>query len=108
MRQGWFTQSAALNIVERAVTGRNLKWQSPVLRSCLENVTIHTDSVGNRVMHNGKSRDRIDLAVTLWMALAASAGKSNTSIYATDERPDDCCSYELISSRKAGATLPLQ
>ncbi|KIZ41433.1 MULTISPECIES: terminase TerL endonuclease subunit [Rhodopseudomonas] len=89
MRQGWVTQSPALNIVERAVIGRNLKWNSPVLRWCVENVAIHTDSAGNRVMHKGKSRDRIDLAVTLWMALVrASAGDSNVSIYSTDERPD--------------------
>lgn len=88
MRQGWFTQSPALNIVERAIIGRNLKWQSPVLRWCMENVAIHTDSAGNRVMHKGKSRDRIDLAVTLWMALARANAGESVSIYSTDKRPD--------------------
>jgi hypothetical protein len=34
-------------------------------------------------------QSRIDLAVTLWMALArAAAGDSGISIYSTDERPD--------------------
>jgi phage terminase large subunit-like protein len=89
MRQGWLTQSPALNVVERAVMGRNLKWDSPVLRWCVENVAIHTDSAGNRVMHKGKSRERIDLAVTLWMALSrAAAGDPNASIYSTNARRD--------------------
>ncbi len=79
----------AVPIGERAEIGRRLKWQSPVLRWCVENVAIHTDSAGNRVMHKGKSRERIDLAVALWMAVArAAAGESNVSIYSTDERPE--------------------
>jgi phage terminase large subunit-like protein len=77
MRQGWVTQSPALNLLEAAIIGRKLKWDSPVLRWCVQNVAIHTDSAGNRTMHKGKSKDRIDLAVTLWMALArASANET--------------------------------
>lgn len=89
MRQGWVTQSPALNVLERAIIAGRLKWASPLLRWCLENVAIHTDSAGNRTMHKGKSRDRIDLAVTLWMALSrAAASESGVSIYSTDQRPE--------------------
>ncbi len=93
MRQGWVTQSPALNVLERAIMAEKLRWQSPILRWCLENVAIHTDSSGNRTMHKGKSRDRIDLAVTLWMALSrAAAGESGLSIYGTGTagRPAIC------------------
>lgn len=81
MRQGWVTQSPALNVVEHAVISRKMKWESPVLRWCMENVAIHTDSAGNRVMHKGKSRERIDLAVTLWMALSRAAANEQQSVY---------------------------
>ncbi|WP_320109630.1 terminase TerL endonuclease subunit [Rhodopseudomonas sp. P2A-2r] len=89
MQQGWKTQSPALNDLERAITGRRLKWDSPILRWCMENVAIHTDTAGNRLMHKGKSKDRIDLAVALWMAISrASAGDAGVSIYSSDARPD--------------------
>lgn len=85
MRQGWVTQSPALNILERAILSRKLRWASPVLRWCLENVVIHTDSAGNRTMHKGRSRDRIDLAVALWMAVSrAEAREPNPSFYSSD------------------------
>ncbi|MAW86503.1 MAG: terminase [Phyllobacteriaceae bacterium] len=85
MRQGWFTQSPALNTLERAILAGRLRWESPVLRWCMENVAIHTDTAGNRTMHKGKSKDRIDLAVCLWMAMArASAGDEGLSFYASE------------------------
>ena len=84
MRQGWFTQSPALNVLERAIISRKLRWSSPVLRWCLENVAIHTDTAGNRTMHKGKSRDKIDLAVCAWMAVSrAAAGDTSTNFYAS-------------------------
>lgn len=64
------------------------------LRAALALRTHEAGAVGqhppiNRVMHKGKSRDRIDLAATLWMALSrASTGITTGSIYATRERPD--------------------
>lgn len=71
MRQGCLTQSPALNVLDRAIVGRKLKWNSPALPWCLETVSIHTDSAGNnRTMHKGRSRDRIDAAVALWMAVS--------------------------------------
>jgi phage terminase large subunit-like protein len=83
MRQGWVTQSPALNELERAIIGRNFRHGGhPVLRWCFSNVAIHTDSAGNRVMHKGKSTDRIDGAVATWMAVSrAAAGENHTSLY---------------------------
>lgn len=84
MRQGWITQSPALNELERAIIGRNFRHGGhPVLRWCFSNVAIHTDSAGNRVMHKSKSTGRIDGAVATWMALARAAAAENAiSIYA--------------------------
>lgn len=74
MRQGWVTQSPALNELERAIVGRNFQHGAhPVLRWCFSNIAVHTDSAGNRTMHKGKSTDRIDGAVATWMALSRAA-----------------------------------
>lgn len=83
MRQGWFTQSPALNILERAIVSEKFQHGgNPVLRWCFSNVAIHTDSAGNRTMHKGKSTDRIDGAVATWMAVSrAAAGDGARSIY---------------------------
>ncbi|MBH0239121.1 terminase large subunit [Methylobrevis albus] len=80
MRQGWFTQSPALSTLERAIISGRLYWDSPALRWCVENVAIHTDSAGNRVMHKGRSRDRIDLAVALWMAVSRASQGAAVSV----------------------------
>lgn len=78
MRQGWVTQSPALNTLERAIVGGKFRHGGhPVLRWNFSNIAIHTDSAGNRTMHKGKSRDRIDGASATWMAVArAAAGES--------------------------------
>ncbi|MBN8977858.1 MAG: terminase large subunit [Rhizobiales bacterium] len=79
IRQGWVTQSPALNTLERAIVGGNFKHGGhPVLRWNFSNVAIHTDSAGNRVMHKGKSTDRIDGAAASWMAVSrAAAGEAH-------------------------------
>jgi phage terminase large subunit-like protein len=90
LQQGWVTQSPALNVVERAIVSRRFRHGGhPVLRWCFENVVIHTDSAGNRVMHKGKSRGRIDGAAATWMAVSrAAAGDTNATIYSNvEERP---------------------
>lgn len=83
IRQGWVTQSPALNELERAIVGRKFQHGGhPVLRWCFSNVAVHTDSAGNRTMHKGKSTDRIDGAVATWMALSrAAVGESHLSFY---------------------------
>lgn len=89
VRQGWVTQSPALNTLEAAIIGGKFRHGGhPVLRWCISNVSIHTDSAGNRTMHKGKSTDRIDGAVATWMAVSrAAAGESNVSIY--DRMPEE-------------------
>jgi phage terminase large subunit-like protein len=83
LRQGWVTQSPALNELERAIIGRNFQHGGhPVLRWCFSNVAIHKDGAGNRTMHKGKSTDRIDGAVASWMAVSrAATGEDQRSFY---------------------------
>lgn len=86
MRQGYVTQSPALAVLEGAIYSRRVKWDSPVLRWCMDNVKITTDPAGNRKMDKGRSRDRIDLAVCLWMAVArADAGDMGDSWWNSEE-----------------------
>lgn len=87
LQQGWVTQSPALNVLERAIIQRKFRHAGhPVLRWCFENVAIHTDTNGNRTMHKGKSRGRIDGASAAWMAVSrALAGELGVSIY---DRPE--------------------
>ena len=87
MRQGWVTMAPAVRELERAIVGRRFRHAGhPVLRWCMDNVVIHTDSAGNRMMHKGKSRDRIDLAVAAAMAVGrASMGDMGASIFDGDD-----------------------
>lgn len=90
LRQGWITQSPALNELERVIlAGRFLHGGHPVLRWCFDNVAIHTDSAGNRTMHKGKSTDRIDGAVASWMAVSRAVAGEVRSIYETDRWSED-------------------
>jgi len=80
MRQGWVTQSPALNELERVIVGGTFRHGAhPLLRWCFSNVAIHTDSAGNRTMHKGKSTGRIDGAVATWMAVSRAAANDNSS-----------------------------
>ncbi|MEQ8326535.1 MAG: terminase large subunit [Parvibaculaceae bacterium] len=82
MRQGWVTQSPALNELERVIVGKRFRHGGhPVLRWNFSNIAIHTDSAGNRTMHKGKSTGRIDGAVATWMAVSRAAANDNNSIY---------------------------
>lgn len=90
LRQGWVTQSPALNELERVILAEHLIHAGhPALRWCFDNVTINTDSAGNRTMHKGKSRDRIDGAVATWMAVSRAAAAEQTSIYDSERFNDD-------------------
>lgn len=82
IRQGWVTQSPALNELERVILAEQLVHAGhPVLRWNFMNVAIHTDSAGNRVMHRGKSKDKIDGAAATWMAVSRATAVQQTSIY---------------------------
>jgi phage terminase large subunit-like protein len=90
LQQGWKTQSPALEILGRAVTARKLRHGGhPVLRWNFDNVSIHTDSAGNRTMHKGQSRDRIDGAVATWMAVKLAATPSPDEPESFWETADD-------------------
>jgi len=91
IRQSWITQSPALNTLERAViSGKFRHGGNPILRWCFDNIAIHTDSAGNRTMHKGKSKDRIDGAVATWMAVSrADAGAGVVSVYANADGNED-------------------
>jgi phage terminase large subunit-like protein len=79
MRQGWVTQSPAINELERVIVGGTFRHGGhPLLRWCFSNVAIHTDSAGNRTMHKGKSTGRIDGAVATWMAVSRAAANDNS------------------------------
>lgn len=91
MRQGWVTMAPAIKELERAIIGSTFKHDgNPVLRWCFSNVAVETDKAGNKSFHKGKSKDRIDGAVAVAMAVGrASSGESNRSIYAdSTSRPD--------------------
>ena len=91
LQQGWLTQSPALNLLEGVIVNRKFRHGgNPVLRTHFEAVAIHTDSAGNRTMHKGKSRGRIDGAAATWMAVSrALSGDSSSSIYSNvEERPE--------------------
>ena len=90
LRQGWVTQSPALNELERVIVEEKLVHAgNPVLRWCFSNVAIHTDSAGNRVMHKGKSTDRIDGAAASWMSVSRAAAHQEGSFYDRDDWSDD-------------------
>ncbi|MET4217853.1 phage terminase large subunit-like protein [Bradyrhizobium sp. LB14.3] len=80
IRQGWATQSPALNILEAAIIGGNFRHGGhPILRWNFSNVAIHTDTNSNRVIHKTKSTDRIDGVSAAWMAVSrAAAGEGGS------------------------------
>ncbi|WP_245471247.1 terminase large subunit [Bradyrhizobium genosp. SA-3] len=83
IRQGWVTQSPALNTLEAAIIGGNFRHGGhPVLRWNFANVAIHKDANDNRIIHKSKSTDRIDGVAATWMAVSrAAAGESTRSLY---------------------------
>ncbi|WP_413709385.1 terminase large subunit [Rhizobium sp. Rhizsp82] len=85
MQQGWVTQSPALNRLEAAiVSGKFRHGGHPVLRWNFDNAVVHTDSNGNRILHKGKSTDRIDGCFATWMAFDRMSANSNQASIYTD------------------------
>jgi phage terminase large subunit-like protein len=80
IRQGWVTQSPALNTLEAAIiAGKFRHGGHPILRWNFSNVAIHTDTNSNRVIHKTKSTDRIDGVSATWMAVSrAAAGEGGS------------------------------
>ncbi|MGY4332779.1 phage terminase large subunit-like protein [Bradyrhizobium sp. LB7.2] len=78
IRQGWVTQSPALNTLEAAIIGGNFRHGGhPVLRWNFANVAIHKDANDNRIIQKSKSTDRIDGAAATWMAVSRAAAGEN-------------------------------
>lgn len=88
MRQGWITMSPAIKELERAIMAKRLRHDGhPILRWCFENVVVRKDSNNNKVFHKGNSRDRIDGAMALAMAVGrAHIGETPvTSFWETED-----------------------
>ncbi len=69
--QGFKDMAPAVDLLERCVVERRLKHGShPVLTWCIANAVATADPAGNRKLDKMRSRDRIDGAVALAMALA--------------------------------------
>lgn len=70
MQQGWVTMAPAIKELDRAIISRRFSHGGhPVLRWNFENISVHTDSAGNKTFHKGKSKDKIDGAVATAMAV---------------------------------------
>lgn len=91
MRQGWVTMAPAAKELERAIVGRRfIHGGHPVLRWHFQNIVVRADSAGNRMLHKGTRRDRIDGAVACAMAVArAAAGEAGGSAFESDEFTND-------------------
>lgn len=88
MKQGWFTQSPALNRLETSIIARKLQHdRNPILRWNFENAEVHTDSNGNRTLEKSLTTKRIDGCFSTWMAHdRASFGEDARNIYASGQR----------------------
>ncbi|WP_156383372.1 terminase TerL endonuclease subunit [Rhizobium sp. Root483D2] len=85
MRQGWVTMAPAVKELERAIIGGRFRHGGhPVLRWHFDNIAVETDKAGNKSLHKGKSRDKIDGAMATAMAIGrAAAGNTGLSSYDT-------------------------
>jgi phage terminase large subunit-like protein len=85
--QGFASMSPAVKETERLILSRRLAHDgSPVMRWCLSNVAIEQDAAGNVKPSKARSREKIDGAVALAMAVGVAATEGrHTSVYA--ERP---------------------
>jgi phage terminase large subunit-like protein len=84
--QGFASMSPACKEVERLVLARQLYHTGcPVLRWCLANVALEPNPAGDIKPNKAKSRDKIDGAVALAMAVGVAAAAPAGSVY--EERP---------------------
>lgn len=84
-RQGWISMAPAVKELERVILARRMRHGgNPILRWNFGNVQIETNKAGNRMMHKGKSGNKIDGAVACAMAVARAAIGEETSVYDAD------------------------
>lgn len=69
-RQGYISMTPPINELEALVMGQELNHGgNPVLRWMNSNVALWTDPAGNRKIHKGKSKGKVDGMVALVMAI---------------------------------------
>jgi phage terminase large subunit-like protein len=84
--QGYSSMSPAVKEVERLVLGRQLGHTGcPVLRWCLSNVALEQDAAGNVKITKAKSREKVDGATALAMAVGVAQTEGSRSVY--ESRP---------------------
>ena len=85
MRQGWITMAPAIKELERAIIGRRFRHGGhPILRWHFANIAVNIDPAGNMKFDKKKSKDKIDGAQAIAMAVGRAAqGNSNRSSYDT-------------------------
>lgn len=80
-RQGWRSMAPAVAALDRAIVGGTLRHSGdPCLRWQMVNAVVHEDSAGNRVLHKGKSKRKIDAAVATAMAIGRASANEGGSI----------------------------
>jgi phage terminase large subunit-like protein len=84
--QGFASMSGACKELERLVLARQLYHTGcPVLRWCMANVALEKDAAGNIKIAKNKSKEKVDGAVALAMAIGVAAAAPAGSVY--QERP---------------------
>lgn len=84
-RQGWRSMAPAVAALDRAIVGGTLVHSGePCLRWQMVNAVVHEDSAGNRVLHKGKSKRKIDAAIATAMAIGRASANDGGSIYDQD------------------------
>lgn len=80
-RQGWRSMAPAVAALDRAIVGGTLRHSGdPAFRWQMTNAVVHEDSAGNRVLHKGKSKRKIDAAVATAMAIGRAASNERKSV----------------------------
>jgi phage terminase large subunit-like protein len=84
--QGYGSMSPACKEVERLVMAGQLRHDgNPCMRWCIANVALEQNPAGDIKPNKAKSRDRIDGATALAMAVGVAAAAPAGSVY--EERP---------------------
>ena len=78
--QGYANMSPAVKECERLILSRRLAHDgNPVMRWSLANVAIEQDAAGNQKISKARSRDKVDGAVALVMAVGVAATEGRHS-----------------------------
>ena len=92
--QGWVDMSPAVTAFEEAIVTQTLVHDgNPLLTMCVMNALVMTDSKGNRSFDKAKSRNKIDGAVALAMALGL---KSRERIAAPITSPWEDADFKMM------------